>query len=88
VIVLKMSKIEGKLVSEPDTISRGFVYNKDSEELLRDVNRLITQTVNNLQKGNKNQWNVIKQSIKKSIGQYLYTHTKKRPMILPIIIEI
>jgi ribonuclease J len=88
VIVLKMSKIEGKLVSEPDTISRGFVYNKDSEELLRDVNRLIIQTVNNLQKGNKNQWNVIKQSIKKSIGQYLYTHTKKRPMILPIIIEI
>lgn len=88
VIVLTMSRREGKLVSEPDTITRGFVFNRDSEELIRDVNRLITKTVNDLQKGNKIQWNVIKQSIKKSVGQYLYTQTKRKPMILPIIIEI
>ncbi|OAS88079.1 MULTISPECIES: ribonuclease J [Metabacillus] len=88
VIVLTMSKREGKLVSEPDTISRGFVFNRDSEELIREVNRLITKTVNDLQKGNKIQWNVIKQSIKKSVGQYLFTQTKRKPMILPIIIEI
>ncbi|MBO1513679.1 ribonuclease J [Metabacillus bambusae] len=88
VIVLTMSKREGKLVSEPDTISRGFVFNRDSEELIRDVNRLITKTVNDLQKGNKNQWSVIKQSLKKSVGQYLYAQTKRKPMILPIIIAI
>jgi ribonuclease J len=88
VIVLTMSKREGKLVSEPDTISRGFVFNRESEELIREVNRLITKTVNDLQKGNKIQWNVIKQSIKKSVGQYLFTQTKRKPMILPIIIEI
>jgi ribonuclease J len=88
VIVLTMSKREGKLVSEPDTISRGFVFNRDSEELIREVNRLITKTVNDLQKGNRNQWSVIKHSLKKSVGQYLYTQTKRKPMILPIIIAI
>jgi ribonuclease J len=88
VIVLTMSKREGKLVSEPDTISRGFVFNRDSEELIREVNRLITKTVNDLQKGNRNQWSVIKHSLKKSVGQYLYSQTKRKPMILPIIIAI
>jgi ribonuclease J len=87
VIVLTMSKA-GKLVSGPDTITRGFVFVKDSEELLRDVNRLITKTVNDLQGGKRNQWSVIKQELKKSVGQYLYTQTKRKPMILPIIIEI
>lgn len=86
VVVLTLSKA-GKLISGPDTISRGFVYVRDSEELLREVNRLITKTVNDIQ-GNRNQWNVIKQSIKKTIGQYLYAQTKRKPMILPIIIEI
>ncbi|WP_332690601.1 ribonuclease J [Halalkalibacter lacteus] len=86
VIVLTMSKAERKLVSGPDTISRGFVYD---EELRRNVNRLITKTINELQEANKNnQWKVIKQHIKKSIGQYLYKHTKSKPMIVPIIIEI
>ncbi|WNS73944.1 ribonuclease J [Bacillus sp. DTU_2020_1000418_1_SI_GHA_SEK_038] len=88
VIILTMNKTDGKLVSEPDTVSRGFVYNRKSEELLRNVNLLITKTVNDLQKGDKHQWNIIKKTIKKSIGEYLYTHTKRKPMILPIIIEI
>jgi ribonuclease J len=88
VIVLTMSKTERKMISGPDTISRGFVFVRDSEELLRDVNRLITKTVNDLQEQDRNQWNVIKQNIKKSVGQYLYSKTKRKPMILPIIIEI
>jgi ribonuclease J len=87
VIILTLSKTEGKLVSRPDTITRGFVYARDSEELLKNVNRLVTNTVNDLRGGTKNEWNVIKHSIKKSVGQYLYTHTKRKPMILPIIIE-
>ncbi|MFC3885017.1 ribonuclease J [Bacillus songklensis] len=88
VIVITLSKTERKIVSGPDTISRGFVYAPDSEDLLRDVNRLVKTTVNDLQEANIHQWNVMKQNIKKSIGQYLYTHTKRKPMILPIIIEV
>jgi ribonuclease J len=88
VIVITLSKTERKIVSGPDTISRGFVYARGSEELLREVNHLVKTTVNELQETNIHQWNVIKKTIKKAVGQYLYTHTKKKPMILPIIIEI
>ncbi|KIL48200.1 ribonuclease J [Jeotgalibacillus soli] len=88
VIVITLSKSERRIISGPDTISRGFVYARDSENLLRNVNGLVKSTVNDLQKENLHQWNVIKQNIKKSVGKYLYSHTKRKPMILPIIIEI
>ena len=85
VIVLTMGKRERKLVSGPDTISRGFVYVRDSEELIKEVNQLITKTVNDQ---HDNQWNVMKQNVRKAVGQHIYQKTKKKPMILPIIIEI
>ncbi|MFD2445293.1 ribonuclease J [Bacillus sp. CGMCC 1.16607] len=88
VIVLTISKTERKIISGPDTITRGFVYVKDSENLLRDINRLVKKTINEFQDENIRQWNVMKQGIKKSVGQYLFTHTRRKPMILPIIIEI
>ncbi|MBP3953569.1 ribonuclease J [Bacillus suaedae] len=88
VSVLTLSKLDGKLISGPDTISRGFVYNRDAEELLKEVERLITKTVNELQAENKQQWNTIKQAIRKTIGQYLFSQTRRRPMIIPIIIEV
>ncbi|WP_096199804.1 ribonuclease J [Bacillus sp. FJAT-45350] len=88
VTVLTMGKRDMKLVSDPDTISRGFVYVKDSEELLKNVNNLIKSTVNNLEEENKKEWHMIKKQIKRAVGQYIFKHTKKKPMILPIIIEI
>jgi ribonuclease J len=88
VIVLTLSKNEQKLISDPDTITRGFVYVKDSQELIKEVNRLVKKTVNDMRGENLRQWNVIKQSIKKSVGQFLFKETKRKPMILPIIIEI
>jgi len=88
VIVITISKGDRKIISGPDTITRGFVYARDSDELLKEVNRLVKKTVNDMQSENIRQWNVIKQNIKKSVGQYLFTQTKRKPMILPIIIEI
>ncbi|MFN7250354.1 MAG: ribonuclease J [Anaerobacillus sp.] len=88
VIVLTISKSERKLITEPDAISRGFVYGGNSEQLLRDVNRLVGKTVNELLEANRDSWNVIKKNVKKTIGQHLFSHTKKKPMVLPIIIEI
>ncbi|WML53638.1 ribonuclease J [Neobacillus sp. PS3-12] len=88
VIVLTLSKNEQKLISDPDTITRGFVYVKDSEELIKEVNRLVKKTVNDMRGENLRQWNVIKQNVKKTVGQFLFKETKRKPMILPIIIEI
>ncbi|WP_353050094.1 ribonuclease J [Bacillus sp. ISL-41] len=88
VIVLTLSKAERKIISGPDTISRGFVFVKNSEDLMKDVNNLVTKTVTELQEDNVYRWNVIKQGIKKAVGQHIFQKTRRRPMILPIIIEI
>ncbi|MEQ6356623.1 ribonuclease J [Lysinibacillus sp. M3] len=88
VIVITLNKIDGAFISEPDTISRGFVYAKDFEELLTKVNILVEETVNELQEENKQQIHVLKREIKRAVGQYLFSQTKRKPMILPIIIEI
>ena len=88
VIVLTINKADGTIISEPDTISRGFVYARDSETLLSKVNILAKATVHELQEENIKQVFVLKKEIKKAVGQYLFTQTKKKPMILPIIIEI
>ncbi|MER2091041.1 MAG: ribonuclease J, partial [Sporosarcina sp.] len=88
VIVITLGKTDGKLISDPDTISRGFVYSSNSEELLNEVNQLVIKTINELQGVNENQRINLKQHLKKSIETLLYTRTKRRPMILPVIIEI
>lgn len=88
VIVITISKTERQMISGPDTVSRGFVYARESEDLLKEINRLVKRTVNDLQEANVHQWNVMKQHVKKSVGQYVFAQTKRKPMILPIIIEI
>jgi ribonuclease J len=88
IIVITLSRAEGKIISGPDTISRGFVYVRESEGLIEEVNRMTVAAVEKLLADNVNQWNIYKQTIKESIGKFVFTHTKRRPMILPIIIQI
>ncbi|WP_338471565.1 ribonuclease J [Niallia sp. XMNu-256] len=88
VIVITLSKAERTIISGPDTISRGFVYARESEELLNEVNHIVAKSIDEMQKANIHRWNTMKQNIKKSVGQYLFAQTKKKPMILPIIIEV
>nr|WP_017755405.1 ribonuclease J [Calidifontibacillus oryziterrae] len=88
VIVLTMSKRDRKLISDPDTITRGFIFVKDSEELLREINKLIIKTISNLNEASKNQWSDIKNNLRKAVGQFIFKEIKRKPMILPIIIEI
>ena len=88
VIVLTLNKADGTLFSEPDTISRGFVYARDSATLLSKVNILVKETVNELQEVYTQQPFILKRELKKVVGQYIYSQTKMKPMLLPIIIEI
>ncbi|XID94780.1 ribonuclease J [Paenibacillaceae bacterium WGS1546] len=88
IVVVTLSRTEGKILSGPDTISRGFVYVRESEGLLEEVNRLSAAAVNKLLEDNVNQWSEYKQAIKETVGKFLWMQTKRRPMILPIIIQI
>lgn len=88
IIVITLSKSEHSIVSGPDTISRGFVFVRNSEDLLKDVNHLVKKVVDELSAENIRDWKEMKQAIKKEVGQYLFKHLKRKPMILPIIIEV
>lgn len=88
VILISISKTDGQLISEPDTISRGFVYQPDAQELIQEVNEVVKTTINNLKEINGSKRNVIRQNVKKSVENLLFERTKRRPMILPFVIEI
>lgn len=89
VVVATLSKLDGKILTGPDIISRGFVYVRESEALLENINRLVLLTIEDLQSsGNLMKWTILKHKIKEAIGKYVYAQTKRRPMILPIVIEV
>ncbi|ATP41313.1 ribonuclease J [Solibacillus sp. R5-41] len=85
VIVVTISKYDGSIIVDPDTISRGFVYAKESEGMLNDINELAKEAVNKFNEANPF---AMKRAIKKVVDQYVFTLTMRKPMILPIIIEI
>ena len=88
IVVLTLSKADGTILAGPDIVSRGFVYIREAEQLLEEINRTVVVAVEKLNEKNINGWSVYKQTIKDSIGTYLFQKIKRRPMILPIIIEV
>ncbi|MED4750184.1 ribonuclease J [Brevibacillus choshinensis] len=88
VVVVTLSKQNGTILSGPDIISRGFVYVRESEELLDEANRIVTQTLVKCMEENVNEWSSLKNNVKETLGRYLYEQTRRRPMILPIIMEV
>lgn len=88
VVVVTLSKQDGAIMSGPDIISRGFVYVRESEGLLEEANRIVTSTLHRLMNENVNEWASLKTHVKDALGRFLYEQTRRRPMILPIIMEV
>jgi len=89
VIVVVIDRKTGRVKGSPDIISRGFVYLRESKELLRDTRRKVIEIVNRAAgSGEVVNWSYIKDEIRNKIGQFLYTKTKRRPIILPVVIEV
>lgn len=88
IVVVTMSKKDMELVAGPDIVSRGFVYMKESENLLEDARKLVIKVIEECESNKMREWMTIKTRIKKALSSYLYTKTKRSPMILPIIIEV
>ncbi|SMF83787.1 ribonuclease J [Paenibacillus uliginis N3/975] len=88
IIVTTLSKNQRQMLVAPEVISRGFVYVRDSEALMNEIHENVKSIMDNLTESEMSQWNVIKQTLKDNIGRLIYSQTKRRPMILPIIIEI
>lgn len=88
IVVLALDQASGYLVSGPDIVSRGFVYVKESDELMEEARERMTEVIENCLDRGITDWGKIKNSIKDSLGDYVWKKTKRRPMILPIILEI
>ena len=87
-VVVTMEKESGLVIAGPDIISRGFVYVKEAENLMENARRVVKDALNECEEKHITDWNVLKTMIKDSLKGYLYEKTQRRPMILPIIMEI
>ncbi|MBQ9780155.1 MAG: RNase J family beta-CASP ribonuclease [Clostridia bacterium] len=94
VVVATVDEHSGLLLSGPDIVSRGFVYVRESEEMMEEVRRIAAETINKYLSANRRgnragcDWHEIKTKVKDDITRYLYSRTKRKPMILPIIMDV
>jgi len=88
IVVLALDQASGELMAGPDIVSRGFVYVRESEELMDEASALMKEVVDDLVDRGISDWGKIKSSIKDSLGDFVWKKTKRRPMIIPIIQEV
>jgi ribonuclease J len=89
VIILTLDRRTGKIINQPDIISRGFIYMKGNDDLIREVKHEVRKLVES--KGKEKlepNWAYLRNIIRDEVGEYLYRQTERRPMVLPVIIEI
>ncbi len=88
IVVMSMDSATGEIVAGPDVISRGFVYVRESENLMEDVKKMLREEVRKLEEHGVRDWSTIKSRLKDSLRDYIFAKTKRNPMILPIIMEV
>jgi ribonuclease J len=88
IVVVTMDKNDRTIRSGPDIITRGFVYVRESEDLIGEATAKVKETLEMCRKENINDWSAIKSNIRDVLYRFLYEKTKRRPMILPIIMEV
>jgi len=88
VAIVNVSSEDGSLISEPDIITRGFVYVKESEELIQELKNIVIEIVESFAEDKVSDWTSMKRSIRNELSEYLYKKTKRKPMIMPTVTEI
>ena len=88
VVVVTISKQEGKVIAGPDIVSRGFVYVRESEDLMEEARKVVREVLLECEKKNITDWATLKSSIRDRLRAFIYEKIKRNPMILPIIMEV
>ncbi|MEY8291256.1 ribonuclease J [Carnobacteriaceae bacterium 52-44] len=88
VSVCTINRQQKKLISGPYTVTRGFVFAKESQELIDEGNKIVAKVVNDTIQDKKFSWNTLKSNVRDELGSYLFKETKRRPIILPVIMEV
>ena len=87
-VVVTIERGTGMVIAGPDIISRGFVYVRESEYLMNEAREVVREVLKKCEENHIVEWSTIKSNIKDALRSFLYEKTKRRPMILPIIMEI
>ena len=88
VVCVNISGQDGSIVSGPDIITRGFIYVKESEDLMEELRYVVLEAMERCERKRIRDWTAIKGAIKNDLSGYLYKTTKRNPMILPVIMEV
>lgn len=88
IIVMTMDSATGEIVAGPDVISRGFVYVRESENLMENVKAVIRNEIEKCERNHITDWSTIKSNLRDNLKDYIAQKTKRNPMILPIIMEV
>ncbi|MEW6623218.1 MAG: ribonuclease J [Bacillota bacterium] len=88
IMVVTLDKQTGQVLAGPDVVSRGFVYVRESEQLMEEIRDKIKQCLETCGQKNISEWSQIKTNVKDTLGKFLYEKTRRKPMILPIIMEV
>lgn len=88
IVVLTLDGDSGQVLAGPDIVSRGFVYVRDAGDLMDDAQAVLNTTMDHLMDKGVTDWGKIKQEIKDALGGFVWKETKRRPMIIPIIMEV
>ena len=88
VVCVNISGQDGSVITGPDIITRGFIYVKESEELMEELRAVAMEAIERCGRKRVRDWTAIKSAIKNDLSGYLYKTTKRNPMILPVIMEI
>ena len=88
VVVATVNTDEREIISGPDIISRGFVYVRESEELMEELRSIAVKALSDCLNRNVREWNELKTTVKDKLSKHIYTKTKRSPMILPVIMNV
>ena len=88
IVVMSLDKYTGQLAAGPDIVSRGFVYVRESDELMEEAHEVVDAAITSLVERGISDWGKLKTTTKDVLGDYVWKKTKRRPMILPIIMEV
>ncbi len=88
IVGVTIDSVTHEVIAGPDIVSRGFIYMKESEELIQEISDLVWDIMDRCQYQNIRDWATIKNKIKDGVSRFLFTRTKRSPMVLPIIMEV
>ncbi len=88
IVVVGVDGASNQIVSGPDIVSRGFVYVREAEDLMGEAKDKVQAALDKCEKNNNTEWSALKNAVRDSLGRFLFEKTRRRPMIIPIIMEV